>query len=109
MEALSSAAAPHGDQEVSCKAHSAEQQSAEPDVPLPRLASAAQLTTIPAASQRVIAAGGCLSSWNEVPDDILRTVFAHMPSAYVRVARLVCKVSSRPRCCLTQQQLSKVV
>ena len=64
-----------------------------PRGPLPRLASAAQLTTILAISQPVIATGGLPSSWNEVPDDILRTVFAHMPSAYVRVARLVCKVS----------------
>ena len=87
------AAAPHGDQELSCKAHSAVQQTAEPEGPLPRLASAAQLTTILAISQPVIATGGLPSSWNEVPDDILRTVFAHMPSAYVRVARLVCKVS----------------
>ena len=86
----------HGDQEAPCETHSAAQQHAEPDVPLPRLASAAQLTTIPKASQPVIATGGLPSSWNEVPDDILRTVFAHMPSAYVRVARLVCKVSRNP-------------
>ncbi len=91
------AAAPHGDQEAPCKAHTAAQQTAEPEGPLPRLASAAQLTTILAASQPVVATGGLPSSWNAVPDDILRTVFAHMPSAYVRVARLVCKVSNKPQ------------
>lgn len=92
---IAPATARHSDQEAPCS-HSAVQQIAEPDVPLSRLASAVQLTTIPAASQPVIAAGGLPSSWNEVPDDILRTVFAHMPSAYVRVARLVCKVSGGP-------------
>lgn len=94
--AIIPATACHGDQEAPCKAHSAVQQATEPDGLLPRLASAAQLTTIPAASQRVVATGSLPSSWNEVPDDILRTVFAHMPSAYVRVARLVCKVSCSP-------------
>ena len=94
---IASATARHADPEAPCKARSAVQQSAEPDVPLPRLASAAQLTIIPPASHPVIATGSLPSSWNEVPDDILRTVFAHMPSAYVRVARLVCKVGGTPR------------
>ena len=57
-------------------------------------ASDCQLSTAPvgAQAQTPVASGEMPSSWNEVPDDILRAVFSHMPSAYVRVTRLVCKV-----------------
>lgn len=69
---------------------SAIEQPAENAEPL-QSASLSQLVVSSAGSQTVAASGDMPSQWNEVPDDILRTVFSHMPSAYVRVARLVCK------------------
>jgi hypothetical protein len=31
------------------------------------------------------------SKWADIPDDVLSSICRHMPAAYVRVVRLVCK------------------
>ena len=83
---------------VPSKAHSPNQESKQqhsvkPIGPSTQVVSTSELASGAAGSQLVTASGNVPSSWNDVPDDILRTVFSHMPSSYVRVARLVCKVS----------------
>ena len=73
-------------------ARKAEEHLLESDMQPSMPASECQLTTVLVGAQAAVASEEMPSSWNEVPDDILRAVFSHMPSAYVRVTRLVCKV-----------------
>ena len=86
-----------GRQSLPQRCISAVEQPAENAGPLPST-FLSQLVVSSAGLQTVAASGDMPSQWNEVPDDILRTVFSHMPSAYVRVARLVCKVRTAPGC-----------
>lgn len=78
------------------KPESSSKAQSKPAGPTTQTVSAPELASSAAGSQLVAASGNVPSSWNDVPDDVLRTVFSHMPSSYVRVARLVCKVSINP-------------
>ena len=80
------------DELSSSTARKAEEDLLESDMQPSMPASDCQLSTVHVGAKAAVASGEMPSSWNEVPDDILRAVFSHMPSAYVRVTRLVCKV-----------------